>query len=389
MSNHRATQFVISLILLIKILRTKPDEFNEAYDNFDINCAEWKNISGLGCQCIEQNEIYCVEIKFTIDVDEDNKQVNIYCEGTQDNDKYNNIPAMNLTHLSNAVVSLCQLQSFSSNNSIFKHFGLQNITSLIYIIDDDNSESSLFNEKITHKHFNSLTNLKFLELDLMYIDRLQNDFFIPNIYTIKLFVSSEVSFSYFLESVIYPLSSDMENKGTQKEQSLAKLTVLLLRVREYKNGLESNALSEISNLAIYNLHETELDFRLVPNVPNYISNDILHNFNWTWFGRPPKIVLVDKLLANLINLKSVRISNLYITYMPEDIFFNSSNIVNISFANNHLKSLPMKIFALQRHVIHMDLSDNFLSEFDENLFIDLSSLSTLRLSNNNINNVSR
>lgn len=67
----------------------------------------------------------------------------------------------------------------------------------------------------------------------------------------------------------------------------------------------------------------------------------------------------------------------------------NQNIENLSLAHNRIGNVSPEI--LQRHVglIHLDLSYNDIAALDDDLFADLEKLQTIRISYNQLTDISR
>ena len=159
-----------------------------------------------------------------------------------------------------------------------------------------------------------------------------------------------------------------------------------LRVMGYSfNSIESDIFANLIELESFILSET-----MLKSIPDNMleHNRMLISFELTNNVKNIK-TLPHKLLANMWNLKYIKLYYNNLEYLPEDLFENSLHIKSILISDNKLSALPKDIFMEKINLELLDLSRNILKDLIDGLFDSLVSLKDLYLSDNKLSNISK
>ena len=95
------------------------------------------------------------------------------------------------------------------------------------------------------------------------------------------------------------------------------------------------------------------------------------------------------MLANMIHLQEVQLSNTDFKELPEDFFKNSTNIERIKLYGHQLETIPKNVFADQSKLFKLDLRNNPLKELTDGTFDTTINLKYLDLRGNRLTSISR
>lgn len=143
--------------------------------------------------------------------------------------------------------------------------------------------------------------------------------------------------------------------------------------------LPNDVFLHLKNLKTINLESNQLEslpYGLFSHNPQLESVRIARNKRLT--------SLPDNLLANLNNLKNVRLNECSLTKLGKHMFENSQNIEVIYLNDNYLGSIDADLFKGLTKLKVLKLSNNRLTQLPEMLFIDAVSLNDLDLSVNDV-----
>jgi len=159
------------------------------------------------------------------------------------------------------------------------------------------------------------------------------------------------------------------------------LTTWSLNIPSLKHLEVSN--NKLNSIKVENLHNL-VDISLnkntlvtMPDQPFKNTSLVMIKFNYGSFTTLPK-----RFLFGLDQLKIVRIKDIHLEVVPEDMIWNSHNVTELCLASNNLKELPIMFFRDSGNIKILDLSRNRLEKINYDLLRPLKKLETLDLSYN-------
>ncbi|XP_039300523.1 protein toll [Nilaparvata lugens] len=269
---------------------------------------------------------------------------------------------------------------------------------------------SAFDETISRKHFEGLSDIDTLRLDESNLTVIPDDLFQD---------VTNVSWLNIRGNFITDLPKDVF-------RSLTKLQVLELGNNKLKN-LEPGVFNNLTRLRLLNLWSnqlTDISRAVFTSTPNLESLDLSHNslvslrtdifadlskletinLSGNEFSTLPQNLFLDnlklkmftmvnqrtlktipsQLLANLEYLQFVQISRSQISSLPKDVFWNSTSIASIMLNENQLTELPVELFRDNGEVKKIDISSNQITSLPDELFKYNKKLTGLKASRNKL-----
>lgn len=255
-------------------------------------------------------------------------------------------------------------------NGSLESFYLSSLKNMVQL-DISDTKSML---KLTNKSFEGTPYLKRLYLRRNLIKELPKGIFKNLIYLEVLDLgNNEISI------IDNELFDGIPLKGLIMDSN--DLTTWSLNVPSLKHlEVSNNKLNSIIVENLYNLVDISLNKNTLvtmPDQPFKNTSLVMIKFNYGSFTILPKRFLFD-----LDQLKTVRIKDINLEVIPEDMIWNSHNITELCLASNNLKEIPDMFFRDSGNIKILDLSRNRLEKITYDLLRPLKKLETLDLSYN-------
>ncbi|XP_034934159.1 chaoptin-like [Chelonus insularis] len=126
----------------------------------------------------------------------------------------------------------------------------------------------------------------------------------------------------------------------------------------------------------------------IDSFPHDLLRNNVHLTNFTMIQNKQEIVTLPKrFFANLIKLKNLKLTDIGLFYVHQNLLWGSTEIQELYIDRNRLKSIPQKFFRDCRKLTKLVLKCNEISYLPEDIFATLTNLEILDLSYNNIRHI--
>lgn len=335
------------------------------------------------------------------------KNIEIECNSNDEN-VYDHIPQLNIGEIRTIHMTRCPIPE---NDSIISKLNKLNITKVKALFFKNRIANGF--SKLQRKHLKNLDGLERLSLSENGLTELPIDLFddIQNLNWLDLQqnnislhkgIFSKLGNLTFLELAHNNLES-IDNGLFENQNQLEVLNLWGNNITnisgEWFNGLESLKLLDLSKNSIQSLNSKILEY--LPNLKVLSLNmnpiDELTSDIFSYNKNIKKIRLAqnkvnltipDRMFANLENLEEVFINDAKVLSFGTNMFDGCTKLERITISNNLFEILPITTFLGAINLQTLDLSNNHLTSL-EDLFNSLTKLTTLNLSHNNVENVTK
>jgi len=367
-----------------------------AADHF--SCA---NLTTHPCSCSGHTptlyELLCPQLTVQINLHD---SVQLQC--INDYSKYSTLSGLYIGDVERFVLRLCPLPD-TSIRDLMANIGIKKIKMLQI------QSYGSFNDSLKKKHFEKLYYVTSLSLNNNGLTSLPSDIFedMGNLTWLDMkynYVDLPKEIFYFTPKleVLELGKNNLTHLKPGIFKGLERLRLLNLWGNELKN-LTRPVFSDVPNLESLDLNSNQMETIRPDLFADLIKLKRLNLYANAFISLPQGLLsrnieleefqmhenkrsvhLPPGFLANLTQIKMVRLSGCKMTSLPEDMFYGAKSIDHLHLNRNLLTTLPDKIFIDLEELEYLDLSQNQISSLPEGLFMRTSRLKTLKLYYNQI-----